>query len=121
MPLSHPGAGREVSATSARHSRGAIVDNGEDAEAVAIGELVRREVALVRRTRHRFRRSGSHHPLATVKPARGEMLFPIELLMIDYIVVPFMQHAHAPITEPVTAFMRNGPHTLAKIDIASAL
>ncbi len=56
----------EVSATSAKALAGAIID-GEDAEAAAIGELIRHEVerpAVVRRHRHRHRRQGPDRPLA---------------------------------------------------------
>lgn len=60
---------------------GAIIDNGEDTEPAAVGELIRHEVerpAVVRRHRHRHRRRGPDRPLAAATAAHREPLFPVQ-------------------------------------------
>jgi hypothetical protein len=52
----------------------AVIDVGEDAEATAVGELVRHEVerpAVVGRHRNHHRRPGPDRPLATAMAAQG--------------------------------------------------
>src|SRR5262245_4414225 len=100
----------------------AVIDDGEDAEAPSVGELVRYEVerpALVGTQRHQHRRPGPDRSLAPATTANGELLLPIEpeqlLVVHDETFAP-QHHEKTPVTEPA-ALLRNRLHPLSNLAI----
>jgi hypothetical protein len=60
---------------------GTIIDDGQDAEAAAVGKLIRHKVErppVVRRHRNQHRRPGPDRPLAAATAAHRELLLPVE-------------------------------------------
>src|SRR3981081_403796 len=100
----------------------AVIDDGEDAEATAVGELVRYEVerpAVVGRHRNQHRRPGPDRALAPATAAHRKLFFPVEpeqLLVVDHVTFPLEQDMQAPIAE-AAAFMGDRLHALAKAGI----
>jgi hypothetical protein len=114
----HPGARQRGVGHQRQAFARAFVDHGQDAEAAAIGELVRDEVerpAVIRRYRHHHRRPGPERPLAATTVTDREPLFPVEpeqFLVVDQIALPPEQNMQAPIAE-ATAHLGNRSHALA--------
>ena len=96
---------------------GAVIDDGQDAEAAAVGELIRHEVerpAFVGRHRNQHRRPGSDRPLAAATAAHRHLLLPIESeqpLVVDHVALPLEQNMQASVAE-TAAFLGTSPDRL---------
>jgi hypothetical protein len=114
-----PQAGERGISHQAKAFAGAIVDDGQNAEAASVDELIRDKVqrpAVVGGKADRHRRSRPDRPLAAAAAANGQLLLPVEAeqpLVIDHIALPPQKNMKPAIAEPAP-LVRHRFHPLAQ-------